>query len=193
MEIIICEDYEALSNKAFAIMREVLVNPKAVLGLATGSTPVGLYKNMVASYQNKEISFKDITTFNLDEYANLDVNNEQSYYSFMKEHLFSHVDINLANVNLPNGMGDLDKNCQEYEKKLAKYQIDIQVLGIGRNGHIGFNEPGSSFDSVTHVEKLTEKTRQDNARFFENDINKVPTHACTMGLKTIMQSKKILF
>jgi len=167
MEIIICEDYEALSNKAFAIMREVLVNPKAVLGLATGSTPVGLYKNMVASYQNKEISFKDITTFNLDEYANLDVNNEQSYYSFMKEHLFSHVDINLANVNLPNGMGDLDKNCQEYEKKLAKYQIDIQVLGIGRNGHIGFNEPGSSFDSVTHVEKLTEKTRQDNARFFD--------------------------
>lgn len=193
MKVIKVKDYVELSKVASDIVSDLLkAKEDAVLGLATGSTPVGLYQNLIKKYQDKEISFAKVTTFNLDEYCNLPREHEQSYYSFMHNNLFNHVDIKEENVNLPNAIGDdLQALCKAYNDKLAKAQIDLQVLGIGANGHIGFNEPGTSFDQETFIVELTQKTREDNARFF-NSIDEVPTHAITMGIKNIMQAKQIL-
>ena len=192
IKVIVVKDYEELSNKAYDIMKKVLSNDKPVLGLATGSSPIGLYKNMINDYNNGNTSYKNVITFNLDEYANLDKNHSQSYYTFMHDNLFKHIDINLDNVHIPSGNGDLETNCLNYDKSMDKYNIDIQVLGIGTNGHIGFNEPQTPFDSVTHVVKLKDSTRKDNARFFDPLGEQVPTHACTMGISSIMKSKQIL-
>ena len=192
IKVIVVKNYEELSNKAYDVMKQTLLNENAVLGLATGSSPIGLYKNMIEDYKNSNVSYKNIVTFNLDEYANLDKNHSQSYYTFMHDNLFKHIDINLDNVHIPSGNGDLETNCLNYDKQMEKYNIDIQVLGIGSNGHIGFNEPFTPFDSVTHVVKLKESTRKDNARFFEPLNEEVPTHACTMGISSIMKSKQIL-
>lgn len=193
MKLIIKDNYELASKEAYEIIKDLLVsNPKAILGLATGSTPIGLYKNLIKGVENKEISFKDVQTVNLDEYVNLPVTHPESYYSFMHTNLFNHVDIKEENVHIPCGNGNLKENCDNYNKVLESLTQDMQLLGIGANGHIGFNEPGTSFDSLTHIVDLKEKTRQDNARFFDQDINKVPTQAITMGIKNIMDAKLVI-
>lgn len=191
--VIIVKDYEALSEEAFKVMKEVVASKEnPVLGLATGSSPVGLYQNMIKDHKENGTSYKNVITFNLDEYVGLARDHSQTYYTFMHENLFNGIDIPEENVHLPLGNGDLEKNCADYEKAMEDYQVDIQLLGIGSNGHIGFNEPGTSFDSLTHIVTLKEKTRKDNARFFIPLNEEVPTQAITMGIATIMKSKKVL-
>ena len=194
IQLIRVKDYQELSDVAGKIMLDVVkANPKCTLGLATGSSPIGLYKYLIKAYENGEVSFKDVKTFNLDEYCELPVTHPESYYSFMHTNLFNHIDIKEENVNIPSSVGDdLKKNCDEYSKKLNAATVDMQLLGIGANGHIGFNEPGTPFDSETLIVTLKDKTRQDNARFFDNDINQVPKHAITMGIKNIMNAKSVL-
>lgn len=167
-------------------------NPKAVLGLATGSSPVGVYQLLVEANKKGEISFKDITTFNLDEYVGLDGSNDQSYRYFMNYNLFDHVDIDKNNTNVPSGVGDIEALAKEYDEKIKRAGgIDLQILGLGSDCHIAFNEPGTPFDSLTHVTDIAESTIKDNARFFAS-IDDVPTKAVTMGLKSIMNAKKIV-
>jgi len=193
MKIIIVKNYQELSDEANKVMRKVLMeNERPVLGLATGSSPIGLYQAMVKDYLAKLTDYQKVVTFNLDEYVGIPEDHPESYATFMKNNLFSKVNIKMENVHLPKGNNKDESLSIEYEKDLAKYQVDIQLLGVGSNGHIGFNEPNTSFDSVTHVVELNESTRKDNARFFNNDISLVPTHARSMGLATIMKAKKIL-
>jgi glucosamine-6-phosphate isomerase len=193
IKIIIVENYEEMSDKAFEVMSEVLQNPKAVIGLATGSSPVGLYQRMVQDYKNNGISYQEVTTFNLDEYLGLPRDHKESYYTFMHQNLFNEIDLKEENIHIPNGsVADIEQEAKDYEAQLQEYDIDIQLTGIGANGHIGFNEPGTPFDSVTHIVDLDEKTRLDNARFFNDDINEVPTQAITMGIASIKRAKKVL-
>lgn len=189
-KIFVFDDYESLSQKAFEVMEEVVKQDKVTLGLATGSSPVGLYKRLVEAHKHG-LSFKNVQSFNLDEYVGLSKNHDQSYYHFMFEHLFKHVDFNLENVHLPKGEGSLEDVAEEYEAMLKQNPQDLQLLGIGSNGHIGFNEPGTSFESTVHVVRLKEETRQDNARFFSS-ISEVPHFAITMGIQDILRAKKIL-
>ena len=182
-----------MSLKAFEVMSEVVKNkPDAVLGLATGSTPIGLYKNMIKDHKENGTSYKNIKTVNLDEYAGLDYSSDQSYVYFMRSNLFDHIDIDLNNTNIENGKAtDRQAECDRYNKLLEEMQQDIQVLGIGSNGHIAFNEPGTPFGSVTHIVDLAESTIKDNSRMFAS-IDEVPRQAFTMGLKNIMNAKKVL-
>ena len=193
MKVIIAKDYEEMSKKAFEVMREVVKgNPRAVLGLATGSTPVGLYKNMIEDHKRNCTSYREIRTVNLDEYAGLDYSSDQSYVYFMRSNLFDYIDIDLKNTNIENGKAaDRQAECDRYNRLLEGMQQDIQVLGIGSNGHIAFNEPGTPFGSVTHIVDLAESTIKDNSRMFKS-IDEVPRQAFTMGLKNIMNAKKIL-
>lgn len=193
MKVIKVKDYEELSKVAADIVGDLVKeNPNATLGLATGSSPIGLYKKLIKKYEKNEISFKNIKSYNLDEYCELPREHPESYYSFMHRNLFDKIDIKEENVHLPSSLGeDLQKNCDNYNKLLHEANIDLQVLGIGGNGHIGFNEPNTSFNQETFVVKLTEKTRLDNQRFF-NSLDEVPQYAITMGIKNIMQAKKIL-
>ena len=193
MKVIITKDYEELSEKAFEVMADVLKNkPDAVLGLATGSTPIGLYKKMIKDCKNGGISYKAVKTVNLDEYVGLTADNDQSYRYFMRHNLLDHIDVDLNNTNIENGVApDLKKECERYDVLLDRLPRDVQVLGIGANGHIAFNEPGTPFDSKTHVVDLTENTIQMNSRFFASEAD-VPRRALTMGLKSIMDAKKIL-
>ncbi len=193
MKVIVAENYEEMSRKAFEVMAEVVKNnPRAVLGLATGSTPIGLYKNMIEDHEKNGTSYREIKTVNLDEYAGLDYSSDQSYVYFMRYNLFDHIDIDLKNTNIENGKAaDRAAECARYNALLDELPRDIQVLGIGSNGHIAFNEPGTPFGSVTHIVDLTESTIKDNSRMFAS-IDEVPRQAFTMGLKNIMQSKKIL-
>lgn len=193
MKVIIAKDYEEMSKKAFEVMREVVKgNPRAVLGLATGSTPIGLYKNMIEDHKQNCTSYREIRTVNLDEYAGLDYSSDQSYVYFMRHNLFDHIDIDLKNTNIENGKAaDRQAECDRYNALLEKMPRDIQVLGIGSNGHIAFNEPGTPFGSVTHIVDLAESTIKDNSRMFKS-IDEVPRQAFTMGLKNIMNAKKIL-
>ena len=193
MKVIVAENYEEMSRKAYEVMAEVVKNnPRAVLGLATGSTPIGLYKNMIEDHEKNGTSYREIKTVNLDEYAGLDYSSDQSYVYFMRHNLFDHIDIDLKNTNIENGKAaDRAAECARYNALLDELPRDIQVLGIGSNGHIAFNEPGTPFGSVTHIVDLTESTIKDNSRMFAS-IDEVPRQAFTMGLKNIMQSKKIL-
>lgn len=193
MKVIVAKDYEEMSRKAFEVMAEVVKsNPRAVLGLATGSTPIGLYKEMIKDHKENGTSYKEIRTVNLDEYAGLDYSSDQSYVYFMRHNLFDSLDIDLKNTNIENGKAaDREAECARYNKLLEGMQQDIQVLGIGSNGHIAFNEPGTPFGSVTHIVDLTESTIKDNSRMFSS-IDEVPRQAFTMGLKNIMNAKKIL-
>ena len=193
MKLIVVKDYNEMSLKASEIIIDLLKEKKdATLGLATGSSPIGIYQNLIKAYNEKIISFKDVKTYNLDEYCNLPKSHPESYYSFMHRNLFSHIDIDLNNVHIPNSEGDdLEALCKEYNDLLHAATIDLQLLGIGANGHVGFNEPNTPFDQETWIVKLTDKTRQDNKRFF-NSLDEVPTHAMTMGIKNIMQAKKLL-
>lgn len=183
---------EMAKEVAQLFIDKVKENPKCVLGLATGSSPLGVYKNMIEAYERKEVSFKDVTTFNLDEYKGLDGNHNQSYRYFMNHNLFNYIDINKENTNVPSGFVSNNLEASLYDKKIAEFGgIDIQLLGLGSDGHIAFNEPGTSFDSLTHITELTEQTIEDNSRFFEKKED-VPTEAVTMGLKSIMNAKMIV-
>ncbi len=194
MIVIQAKDYDEMSLKAYEAMKIVLTEkPEAVLGLATGSTPIGLYKCMIADYKAGAVSYKNMTSINLDEYVGLPVTHPESYRSFMNRNLFDHIDIKPENTHVPDGLAeDLQKAADEYTAFAAAHPIDVQILGIGANGHIGFNEPGTPFDSHTHVVTLKEGTRRDNARFFDNDISLVPTHAVTLGMQDIMNAKAVI-
>ena len=194
MIVIQAKDYDEMSKKAYESMKIVLTEkPDAVLGLATGSTPIGLYKEMIADYKAGAVSYKKMTSINLDEYVGLPVEHPESYRSFMNRNLFDHIDIVKENTHVPDGLAaDMKLAADEYTAFAAAHPIDIQILGIGANGHIGFNEPGTPFYSHTHVVELKEGTRRDNARFFDNDIDLVPTHAVTLGMADIMNAKAII-
>ena len=190
---IVCENYDEVSKEAFKVMKTVLDKGNPVLGLATGSSPVGLYKEMIRDHKENGTSYKNILTWNLDEYVGIPRTHEQSYWTFMHENLFNFIDIPEENIHVPVGESeDEEAECVKYEESLKGHTVDIQVLGIGSDGHIAFNEPGTPFDSLTHLMDLTEQTRKDNARFFDNDINQVPKRSITMGLASIMRAKKII-
>jgi len=192
--LVICRNYDEVSSEAFKVMKGVLDQKKdAVLGLATGSSPVGLYKKMIADHKASGRSYRDVSTWNLDEYVGLGKEDEQSYYTFMHENLFDAIDIKEENTHIENGLAaDPDAEAKRYEAELKKVTVDLQVLGIGSDGHIAFNEPGTPFDAETHVTDLTEQTISDNARFFDGDKSKVPTRALTQGLDTVMRARKIV-
>ena len=194
MNVLIFDTEEQIGIAAGNYMcGQVLQKPDSVLGLATGSTPLKPYGQMIDLYKKGVVDFSKVTTFNLDEYVNLDVNDKNSYHSFMHENLFDHINIPEESINLLNGnASDPEKECEEYENKIKKAGgIDIQLLGIGSNGHIAFNEPSDCFQRWSHVVNLKESTVKDNSRFFKS-IEEVPTQAVTMGIGSIMQAKKIL-
>ncbi|RDY25865.1 glucosamine-6-phosphate deaminase [Romboutsia weinsteinii] len=194
MRILVCKNYEEMSKKAAQmILSQVTLKPNSVLGLATGSTPIGMYKNLVELYNNKLVDFSDVVTFNLDEYYQLPITNDQSYHYFMHDNLFNHINIKPENIHVPNGMTDsVEAECIAYEQAINEADgIDIQVLGIGTNAHIGFNEPTISFERGTHLVDLTDSTIQANARFFDS-IEDVPKKAVTMGTGSIFKARKIM-
>lgn len=193
MKVIVVENYQQISENGAQIIADVVKNnPHAVLGLATGTSPIGIYKNLIEKCNSGEISFANVKTVNLDEYVGLDGTHPQSYRFFMNDNLFNHVDINKANTFVPNGVApDLAQECQRYTALVDGMQQDLQLLGIGSNGHIAFNEPGTDFQSTTHVVNLTENTIKDNSRLFDS-IDQVPTQALTMGIKNIINAKRIL-
>lgn len=183
------EIYSSIKTEIALLLRR---KPNAVLGLATGSSPIGVYDELIKACQNEEISFARVTSFNLDEYLGLTPENNQSYRYFMNEHLFNHIDIDKKKTHVPS----TDEHSYDYYKNYDQHikdagGIDFQILGIGSNGHIAFNEPGTSFDTLTHIVDLKESTIKDNSRFF-NDISEVPTRAVSMGLKSIMNAKRIV-
>lgn len=188
------KDYKDMSRKAANIISaQVIMKPNCVLGLATGSTPIGTYDQLVEWYNKGDLDFSEVTTVNLDEYKGLPRTNDQSYYYFMHQHLFDRVNIDPERTNVPNGMEpDAEKECGRYEELIRSLGgVDLQLLGLGHNGHIGFNEPGEAFEKETHCVDLTESTIEANKRFFAS-ADDVPKQAYTMGIKTIMQAKKIL-
>lgn len=193
MEIKVFKNYQEMSEGvAKLIINQVINNPQSTLGLATGSTPIGLYQQLIKDHVENGTSYKNVRTFNLDEYIGLSKDHNQSYFYFMKEQLFNHIDISLDNVFIPDGgTHDVEAECDAYNQKLSQSPIDIQILGIGTNGHIGFNEPGTPFDSVTQKVELVEGTRKDNARFFDS-MDEVPTHAISMGIKNILDANVVI-
>lgn len=194
MRIIRTKDYTDMSRKAAGIIAaQVIMKPDCVLGLATGSSPIGTYDRLVEMYEQGDLDFSGISTANLDEYKGLNRENDQSYYYFMHEHLFDRVNIDAGRTNVPNGMEpDAAKECVRYEELIASLGgVDLQLLGLGHNGHIGFNEPAEVFDKVTHCVDLTESTIEANKRFFAS-AEEVPKQAYTMGIGTIMKARKVL-
>ena len=194
MEVVIKESYKQMSALGAEIVARVVRNkPRAVIGLATGSTPLGLYKELVRIHKDEGLSFSQIVTFNLDEYVGLPPEHPQSYRCFISQNLLDHIDIRKENIHLPNGMAeDIELACTEYEKEIKEAGgIDLQILGIGSNGHIAFNEPGSSLGSRTRIKTLSEETIRDNARFFSRPED-VPRYAITMGIGTIMDTRELI-
>lgn len=200
MRLIIQPDYNLLSQWAanYVVSKIKAANPTAekpfVLGLPTGSSPMGMYKALIKHYQEKRVSFQHIVTFNMDEYVGLPKDHPQSYHTFMWSNFFSHIDINPANVNMLNGnASDLEAECAAYEAKMkAVGGVDLFLGGIGADGHIAFNEPGSSLSSRTRIKTLTQDTIIANSRFFDNDVNKVPKTSVTVGVGTILDAKEVL-
>lgn len=194
MKIIKAMDYQSMSRKAAnVISAQVILFPKSVLGLATGSTPLGVYKQLIDWYQKDDVDFSQVTSVNLDEYCGLPVDHPQSYHYYMQENFFQYINIAPENTNVPNGLAsDLKEECARYDKLISDLGgIDLQLLGLGHTGHIGFNEPDESFDKTTHKVTLKQKTIDANARFFSSEAE-VPQYAITMGIKAIMQARKIL-
>lgn len=194
MRLIVAKDYNEMSKIAADIMAENIKNdPEIVLGLATGGTPVGLYKELIDMYKKGDLDFSRVTSINLDEYIGLSGEHNQSYRYFMNENLFNHVNIDKKNTFVPNGLAnDPEKECALYDERVEEMDgIDLQLLGLGGNGHIGFNEPNDVLNIGTHVTNLKEETIQANARFFDS-IEEVPCRAITMGLGGIMKAKKII-
>lgn len=195
MEIVISKNSAEASARAAQIVKsQIIGKSSSVLGLATGGTVLELYGELIKMFRNGEISFKKISSFNLDEYIGLSPEDKNSYHTFMAENLFSKIDIDRANTFIPNGCAENVRGyCVQYENKIRLCGgIDLQLLGLGADGHIGFNEPSSSLGSRTRVKTLTEKTRADNSRFFGGDISKVPMHAVTMGIGTILDSRSVV-
>lgn len=194
MKVIKAKDYQELSRKAAnVIAAQVIMKPNCVLGLATGSSPIGTYKELIARYELGDLDFSGVSTVNLDEYKGLTKDNDQSYYYFMYNNLFKHVNIDLARTNIPDGTEpDSEKECARYNKVIEDIGgIDLQLLGLGHNGHIGFNEPDEAFATLTHCVDLQPSTIEANKRFFAS-ADDVPKQAYTMGIQTIMQAKKVL-
>ncbi|MEY8223660.1 glucosamine-6-phosphate deaminase [Enterocloster aldenensis] len=194
MRIIKAKDYDDLSRKAANIISaQVLLKPDCVLGLATGSTPIGTYKQLIEWYEKGDLDFSAAKSVNLDEYRGLTKENDQSYYYFMYNNLFKHININMENTNVPDGTEpDSEKECSRYENVIEAYGgVDLQLLGLGHNGHIGFNEPDKDFPRTTHCVDLTQSTIEANKRFFAS-VDDVPKQAYTMGIGTIMKARKIL-
>ncbi|WP_017381392.1 glucosamine-6-phosphate deaminase [Paenisporosarcina sp. TG-14] len=194
MEVIQVDNYSAMSEKAARMIEEqICKNDRSILGLATGSTPLGLYEKLIEGHKTCGVSYKNVQSINLDEYLGLDKNHPGSYHTFMYENLFKEIDISMEHVYIPNSKPlSAGEECQRYDQVIERIgPIDLQILGIGSNGHIGFNEPGSDPNSTTHVVELAASTRKDNAHFFDS-IEEVPTHAVTMGIKSILKSARIL-
>lgn len=194
MKIIQVKDYEQMSQKAAEyIIEKVCLNPSIKLGLATGGTPIGTYQNLIMDHKKNGTSYHQVTSFNLDEYIGIAAENKNSYRYFMNTHLFNHIDINQDNTHIPRSdVENVQGECNRFEDLIAQQGgIDLQILGIGSNGHIGFNEPNTPFASKTHIVNLTDSTIQANARYF-NKLEDVPKRAITMGISTIMKSKEIL-
>ena len=194
MEVIIQPDYERMSKVAAEIVVDVLnAKPNAVLGMATGSTPLGLYRELVRLHREEQLDFSRVTTFNLDEYVGLPVNHPQSYHHFMREHFFQHVNIPPQNINIPSGTtSNYPAFCEWYERRIEECGgIDLQILGIGSDGHIAFNEPTSSLRSRTRLKTLSKQTIDDNARFFDRR-DEVPIYAITMGVGTILDARQLV-
>ena len=194
MKLYKAKDYEDMSRKAANIISaQVTLKPDSVLGLATGSTPIGTYKRLIEGYRNGDLDFSQVKSVNLDEYRGLTRDNDQSYYYFMYNNLFKDINIDLNNTNIPDGTEpDSEKECARYEAVVESMGgVDIQVLGLGHNGHIGFNEPADEFPKTTHCVDLTESTIEANKRFFESR-DEVPRHALSMGIKNIMNARRIL-
>ena len=194
MKIYKAKDYDELSRKAARVITsQVIMKPDCVLGLATGSTPIGTYKQIVEWYNQGDLDFSQVKSVNLDEYKGLTKDNDQSYYYFMYNHLFKHININMDNTNVPDGtQSDSDKECARYEQVIRDLGgVDLQLLGLGRNGHIGFNEPDHIFAKITHCVDLAPSTIEANKRFFAS-ADDVPKQAYSMGIGTIMKAKKIL-
>ena len=194
MKICRAKDYDEMSRKTANIIgAQVSMKPNCVLGLATGSSPIGTYKELIKRYEEGDLDFSQVKSVNLDEYKGLPRENDQSYYYFMNDNFFNHINIDKANTNVPNGMEpDAEKECARYEDLIASLGgVDLQLLGLGHNGHIGFNEPAPQFDKVTHCVDLQESTIEANKRFFAS-ADDVPRQAYTMGIGTIMSAKKIV-
>lgn len=194
MRIVIAKDYEDMSVRAAMIVAgQVCLKPASVLGLATGSTPLLMYKKLIRMHCQAGLDFSEALTFNLDEYLGLSSSDEHSYHWYMNHNFFNHVNVQRENIHIPDGMAqDIERECREYDRKiLGCGGIDLQILGIGTNGHIGFNEPDIKFEATTHKVKLDLETVTANSRFFA-DFNDVPRYAVSMGIKTIMHAKKIL-
>lgn len=194
MRVYCASDYYHVSRVAANIISaQVIMKPDCVLGLATGSTPIGTYEQLIRWYEKGDLDFSQVHSINLDEYRGLSPENEQSYRYFMNHHLFDSINIDKKNTFVPNGMEeDREKACRDYDEIIRAHGgVDMQILGLGHNGHIGFNEPGSAFGKETHCVKLTESTISANARFFAS-ADDVPKEAYTMGIKSIMQAKKIV-
>lgn len=192
MKVIIGDVKEISRQIAEEFIKVVNAKPNAVLGLATGTSPLDVYANLAKANKEGRVSFKGCVSFNLDEYIGLEGTHNQSYRYFMNENLFNHIDIDKSKTHVLKGVGDVEAYMNQYDAEIASFGgIDIQILGIGSDGHIAFNEPGTSFDSLTHITDLTEQTIRDNSRLF-NDISEVPTKAVTMGLKSIMNARKIV-
>lgn len=194
MRILVCKNYDEMSKRAAQIIAsQITLKSNSILGLATGSTPIGMYKNLVKMYENGELDFSDVKTFNLDEYYQLSRDSDQSYYCFMHDNLFNYINIKEENINIPNGMNeDVEAECRNYDQAIKNIDgVDIQVLGIGNNAHIGFNEPADAFVRYTNLVDLKESTIKANARFFDS-IDDVPKKAVTMGIGSIFAAKKIM-
>ena len=192
MKYLVFNTKKEASQEAYKILKG-LVDENSTLGLATGSTPTDLYEEMIADYKAGNFSYKNIKSYNLDEYVGISYDHPESYHKFMETNLFDHVDIDKANTHVPDASAsDLELAVKSYQEELNKAQIDVQILGIGGNGHIGFNEPGTPFDAGVHVVDLKEETIQANSRFFDGNINLVPKQAMTMGIKDIMRAKHII-
>ena len=192
MKYLVFNTKKEASQEAYKILKD-LVDENSTLGLATGSTPTDLYEEMIADYKAGNFSYKNIKSYNLDEYVGISYDHPESYHKFMETNLFDHVDIDKTNTHVPDASAsDLELAVKSYQEELNKAKIDVQILGIGGNGHIGFNEPGTPFDAGVHVVDLKEETIQANSRFFDGDINLVPKQAMTMGIKDIMRAKHII-
>ena len=194
MKLIRTENYAEMSLEAGKIIVDKITsNPSLTLGLATGSTPKGVYDYLIKEHEASGTSYQQVKSVNLDEYIGLKAQDPNSYHYFMRKNLFNHLDISENHTHIPNGAaGDLEQECHRYERLIKELEgVDLQLLGIGQNGHIGFNEPGTPFSSRTHIVTLAKNTREANSRFF-NSLEEVPTHAITMGIASILESKEIL-
>jgi glucosamine-6-phosphate deaminase len=194
MRVIRCKDYDDMSRKtANIISAQVILKPNAKLGLATGTTPIGAYEQLIKWYNKGDVDFAEVTTYNLDEYLGLSGDDKQSYRYFMDHTFFNHINIDKANTHVPNGAAtDPEAACRDYDELMAQAgSLDLQLLGIGRNGHVGFNEPGDSFSKGTHVVELAQSTIEANSRLFDH-IDQVPKKALSMGVQNIMSAKTIL-